>query len=202
MKRKWFLFFVLIVVLLLIITSCTAKNNTAVGNSEVSQSGDNFDTQSLDVLLAYKKVELGMTKEEVEGVNSLEGQEDESEFSIEGTVNYLDLGTGFGVSVIYNDDNVAFSKTALYNSHDEIAPFCTAPVEESQKSQLSNGMDYAEVVSILGGDGVEVNIIAMEDTPTIPFGYMCRWVNTDGTGFQITFSGENKITGILYFDHN
>ena len=174
---------------------------TACSSSSSGSAGSN-DTKKSDVMAAYNKVSLGMTKEQVDKALGLAPKEETSELALKNTFNYTDSNTGYGVSVVYNSSNIVYSKTAVYNTHKDIAPLCKKSVNESQKEKISKGMSYDEVVNILGGDGVEASVTASEKSPTEIIGVIRRWANSDGSGFQIVFSKDNKVENVLYFDHD
>lgn len=186
----------------LLFTACSSKDSSSSRTSEPSSASSNAGVKKSDVLAAYQKVNLGMTKEQIDTALGLEAKKETSEYAIKNTYNYVDPNTDFGVSVVYNDKNIAFSKTAMYDSHKDIAPLCKSSVKEDQKSMLSNGMNYKEVIKVLGGEGVEVNATATGSSPTALIGIIRRWANSDGSGFQISFSNEDKVSDVSYFNHD
>lgn len=173
-------------------TACSGGSKT---------SSENGNTDKPDILAVYKKVNLGMTKEQVDKTLGLEGKAETSQYAIKGTYNYTDEATGNGVSIVYNDSNIVFAKTASYGSNKELAPLTKAPVKEEQKEKITDEMAYSDVIKILGGEGIEVNVTGKEKDPTNVVGIMRRWVNSDGSGFQIVFSKDEKAGNVLYFDH-
>lgn len=186
-------------------TGCSSKNNDAADTatkSETSSSGSSSTTEdkSSQVLTAYKKVNIGMTKEQVDSILALEAKAETGKYAIKGTYNYVDENTGYGVSVIYNDKNLAFAKTVIYGSASDIAPLCKKPVTEEQSKKITTDMDYKEVINILGGEGVECNLTAKENDLSI-IGPIRRWANKDGSGIQIVFSSDDKVRGVNYFNH-
>lgn len=183
----------------------TAANNssssTSTNTPDSSSSNKNKDSkESVTALDAYKKINLGMTKDEVDKTLGLEAKEDAS--GVKGTFNYSDPNTKYGVSILYNDQNIVYAKTALFGSHSVLAPLCTKAVSEGQESKLTKGMDYKDVVSILGGDGIEMNNTAFEGDPTKSIGVIRIWVNKDGSGLQVIFSKDDKVSDAMYFDHD
>ncbi|MGE5628515.1 MAG: hypothetical protein ACM3X7_10480 [Solirubrobacterales bacterium] len=162
----------------------------------------NTDSTKSDVLAAYNKVSLGMTKDQVDKTLGLEAKKETSQYALEGSYNYIDSKTGFGVSVVYNSSNIVYSKTAIIGSHKNIAPFCKKPVNEAQEDKVTKDMPYQDVVSLLGGEGVEVSTTATEKNPTESIGTIRNWANSDGSGLQVVFSKDNKARSALYFDHD
>ncbi|GIM30089.1 hypothetical protein CPJCM30710_27550 [Clostridium polyendosporum] len=184
-----------------IFTACSSKNNSSKDQSGSSASSSSLDNKKSEVLEAYKKVNLGMTKEEVDSTLDLEPKAETGKYAIKGTVNYEDMDTGYGVSVIYNDKNMVFAKTAIYSSNSEIASLCKEPVKEEQVDKIKKDMDYKDVINILGGEGVECNITGKETDLSV-IGVIRRWANKDGSGIQIVFSKDDKVGNVIYFNHD
>lgn len=190
--------FTLIISLCIILTSgftaCSSKS------SDSSSENSSTDAENSDVLEAYKKVELGMTKDQVDTALGLEAKADTSQFAIKGSYNYEDFDTGYGVSIIYNDKNLVFAKTAIYGSNSEIASLCKKAVKEEQVDKITKDMAYKEVISILGGEGVECSITGKETDVSV-IGLIRRWANKDGSGIQVVFSKDDTVQNAMYFDH-
>ena len=191
--------FSLIVSLCIIVTSVFTACSTKT-SSDSSSANSNTDTKDSDVLEAYKKVDLGMTKEQVDKTLGLEAKADTSQFAIKGSYNYEDFDTGYGVSVIYNDKNLIFAKTAIYGSNSEIASLCKNAVKEEQVDKITKDMAYKEVINILKGEGVECNLTAKETDGSV-VGLIRRWANKDGSGIQVVFSKDDTVQNAMYFDH-
>ena len=188
----------LIISLCIILTSgfTACSSNSSDSSSENSST----DAENSDVLEAYKKVELGMTKDQVDTALGLEAKADTSQFAIKGSYNYEDFDTGYGVSIIYNDKNLVFAKTAIYGSNSEIAYLCKKAVKEDQSDKITKDMAYTDVISILGGEGVECNLTGKETDVSV-IGLIRRWANKDGSGIQVVFSKDDTVQNAMYFDH-
>jgi outer membrane protein assembly factor BamE (lipoprotein component of BamABCDE complex) len=150
------LFFLLIslVGLLFLFSGCGQSDST----SSTGSSDSNTTTESTgDPYALYNKVELGQTKEEVDENLGITPEELASDIYI-----YTDED-GYSVSVsfstILSDDNsnevltkmIYGSKTAEYIS----SVGKENEITEEQAAQITEGMTYDEVKTILGSDGIE-----------------------------------------------
>lgn len=193
-SKKISLVLILCFTLAIILTSCSSGST--------STSSSSSDSTKSDVLAAYNKVSLGMTKDQVDKTLGLEAKKETSQYALEGSYSYSDSKTGFGVSVVYNSSNIVYSKTAIIGSHKNIAPLCKKPVNEAQEDKVTKDMPYQDVITVLGGEGVEVSTTANEQNPTESIGTIRYWANSDGSGLQVVFSKDNKARSALYFDHD
>lgn len=149
----------------------------------------------------YNAVKLGMTKAEADAAIGLAPKEATGEYAVKNSFNYVD-GEGYGVYVIFNDEMKAFAKTAIYKKAKELAPFTAKPVTKDQKKQISKGTAYADVMSLLGGEGITFSMSADEKDVNKVIGYICLWVNQDGSYLQVSFTGDDKAGNILYHDED
>ena len=194
-KNKNFLVFTLISALITIsLTACSSS-----GGSASTASSNNKSTQNKDkVFEMYNKVKLGMTKDEVDAVMTVKPTAETNQYAVKNTFNYEDMNTGYGVSILYNDKNQAFSKTAIYGSHAVIAPFCAKPVTEAQADKITKDMAYQDVIKVLGGEGIECSNTGNEKD-CVSIGVIRRWANSNGSCIQIVFSKDDKAGNVLFF---
>lgn len=182
------------IILTLVFIACSSSS------SDSPPANNSTDAKDSNVLEFYKKVELGMTKDQVDTALGLEAKADTSQFAIKGSYNYEDFDTGYGVSIIYNDKNLVFAKTAIYGSNSEIASLCKKAVKEEQVDKITKGMAYKEIINLLGGEGVECNLTASETDGSV-IGLIRRWANKDGSGIQVIFSKDDTVQDAMYFNH-
>jgi hypothetical protein len=145
-------------------------------------SGCNKDVSKVDSLNFYNTVQLRETKDEVDAALKVTPKK------VNGEYIYIDVNSGFGVSVFYDTDNLVYTK-ALYNADNtKIFALSDAKVTEDQVASITPGMTYEEVKALLGTDGLEtitkVNL-SDENNPTS----MMIWFNDDNTGIYIAFYG-------------
>ncbi len=178
---------VMLVASVLIGCANNTGNSNATGQPDVSR-----DT----VYEFYDKVQLDQTKEQVDaelGVLPTESTQMKNSFV------YVNDDTGFGVSVLFDENDSAFSKTLFYPMTEDLAFLTSKPVTEAQAESIPDGATYDEVKNILGGDGTETS------ATQIPFennqvSYIRVWVNQDGTMLQAVFLVDGTTSNVMYFD--
>ncbi|WKY45788.1 hypothetical protein Q5O14_06730 [Eubacteriaceae bacterium ES2] len=171
MKRKSFFKIVIYVVITLSFLTLTAC-------SQQSALSDPFDF--------YNRVELGETKDQVEADLGVTG------VLSDGTYQYVDEATGFGVMVVYDSGNTVNMKT-IYNADEtEIMALSDAVVTEEQGNSITEGMSYDDVVSLLGTEGIEIIQMVNPSDMDKPI-HMMIWFNQDNTGLYVTFLGEKGL---------
>lgn len=172
MKKRGLIKFCLVLMFsLLFLTGC----NQETGSRPAS---DPFDF--------YNRVELGELKEAVEADLGVTG------VLSDGTYQYVDEATGFGVMVVYDSGNAVNMKT-IYNADEtKIMALSDAQVSEEQVANITEGMSYEDVVGILGTDGVEIIQMVNPSDIEKPI-HMMIWFNDDNTGLYVTFLGEKGL---------
>ncbi|WKY48812.1 hypothetical protein Q5O24_05705 [Eubacteriaceae bacterium ES3] len=174
MKNKSFLdgtIFLLLMLSLLLLSGC----NQSTGGSILS-----------DPFNFYNMVELGESKEQVESSLGVTG------VLSDGTYQYVDEETGFGVMVVYDSGDTVEMKT-LYNADEtKIMELSDASVTEDQGSSITEGMSYDKVVELLGTEGVEIIQMVNPSDIDKPI-HMMIWFNDDNSGLYVTFLGEKGL---------
>lgn len=190
MKIKRFPFWTLfmIITLLLTMAGCNADKSANSGSSE-SASRET-------VFALYNKVQLSQNKSQIDAVMEGSGKENAN---FKNSFTYMDKNSEFGVEVLYDEQQQAISKTVIYPSHEDIAPFTVKEVSQSQADKIQKGIDYNKLKKLLGGDGVEVN------ATEIPFennkiSYMYRWANKDGSCIQVVVLTDGTVGNVLFFE--
>lgn len=192
MKIKKLMVFTLLVSILVLAAGCGENNDSA---KNASQTGKTTAASTSSVFEFYNKVELNKTKDEIDRTLAVTPSVDSHSDNI---YEYYDPKTNYGVSVMYDKNNLALSKTVLYGSHSDIAPLCKKSVTQDQANKISTGMTYAQVKEMLGGDGVEVNqtkLSADESKPSL----MRRWANKDGSCIQVSFKTDDTVSFAYYY---
>lgn len=183
----------------LLLTGCTSNTNTTTTDKVTSTSISTKAEAETNKFEMYNKVSIGMTKAQVDAALGVSPKE-----STDKTVanHYIYQGSKdvFGVSVLYNEQNKAYSKTVIYNTNADIASFTSKPVTAEQEGKITEGMTYQEVKEILGGEGVECSITASDKTLSIQ-GVIRRWANNDGSSAQVVFTSAEKVGNSIYFKH-
>lgn len=180
----------LVVSFIIVVFTLTACGSSSGGGSSASLTKPPlFDM--------YNKVSLGMTKDEVDAALGSAGEPDTSSMAIENTFTYMDADDLYGVYVAYNENNQAYSKTVMYGDQSVLAAFTAKPVTESQEEQIKTGMKYEEVVSILGGEGIECSrggsFTDFNNSTRI-----MRWGNTDGSVVQVVIGSDGTAGNVLF----
>lgn len=158
------------------------------------------DPASSPAFRYYVKVDIGMTKAEVDAALGLTAELRTGEYEPENSYQYVD-GDGYGVYVMFNGELKAFTKTAIIKDEAvDVAPFTAKPVTEAQKDKIEQGMAYADIAALLGGDGVEFSRTADEKDTALPVGRILHWANADGTFIQVALTGEEKAGNVMFVD--
>jgi hypothetical protein len=189
-KLKLFLGMVITLAFMLVLAGCSGdstNSSSTAGRSDVSR-----DT----VYEFYDKVQLNQTKEQVDaelGVTPTESSQLKNSFT------YVNEDTSFGVSVLFEENGVATSKTLFYSMTEDLAFLTTKAVTKEQAESIPNGATYEEVKNILGGEGTETSAtqIPFEDNKV---SYIRVWVNQDGTMLQAVFLTDGTTNNVMYFD--
>jgi hypothetical protein len=200
---------VILLAALFLMTACTpsAKESAdapapsgASGATNAAKTPAPQAITSTDVLKYYKAVTLGMTKDEVAQATGLTAETAKGEYDPEGAFNYADA-EGYGVYVLFNDSNKAYSKTVLNRNYArDIAPLTVKPVTEDQCGQITDGMSREDVVKLLGGDGVELSSTAAKIETVENIGPILYWANSDGSIIQVVFLPDGTVGNAMYFD--
>jgi hypothetical protein len=176
-RRNLFVFPVLVILAMLVMLSgCTGTKN------EVANNPDYF----------YSQVQLGMEKSQVESALGVKPEE------IDETNVYTDEQTGFGVQISYDVSDRVVSKILYHEDDSEIMGLSDASVSEEQMANITEGMPYNEVKSLLGSDGTEIIEMANPVDVNNPI-IMMIWFNDDQTGFYVTFLGHQGTVKSVKF---
>ncbi|HEY5555524.1 hypothetical protein [Acetobacterium sp.] len=180
---------VTMVSLLVLISGCSGNTGSTDQTNQTKLSKETvFDF--------YNKVQLDQTKDQVDaelGVVPTESSQLKNSFT------YTDENTGFGVSVLFNENNQAASKTLFYPVREELAFLTSKPVTQEQADKITDGLTYDQVKSLLGGEGIEVS------TTQIPFdnnklSSIRIWVNSDGSMIQTVFGTDGMTNNTMFFN--
>lgn len=189
MKRKPILLISMLALLLFL--------GTMMGCSSKSASDPALSSASKEAVFAlYNKVQFNQTKAQIDDMLGSAGK---VSASYDKCYSYMDKNHEYGVDVVYDDKQKATSKTVIYPTHKDIAPFTSKAVSKAQADKLQKGMTYDEAKSILGGDGVEVSVTE------IPYdnnklSYIYRWANKDGSCIQVVIVTDGTIGNVLYYE--
>lgn len=190
-KNKFKLFLVMGIgmALLLVLSGC---GNSTDSSNTTGQSAVSKET----VFEFYDKVQLDQTKEQVDtelGVIPTESTQLEDSFV------YVNEKTGFGVSVLFNENGLVMSKTLLYPDFEDIAFLTQKAVTLEQADSIPEGASDEEVKTILGGAGIEISAtqIAFEDNKV---SYIRLWVNQDGSRLQVVFLTDGTVGNVGFYD--
>ncbi|MDK2942366.1 MAG: hypothetical protein PWP56_1879 [Acetobacterium sp.] len=176
------------VTLVLVLSGCGSNANSgSAGQSNLSR-----DT----VYEFYDAVQLDQTKQQVDaelGVTPTESTQIGNVFT------YVNNDTGFGVSVMFDENGMATSKTLFYSLTKDLAFLTTKAVTKEQAESIPEGATYDEVKNILGGEGTETSVtqIPFEDNK---LSYIRVWINQDGTMLQIVFLTDGTIGNVKFFN--
>lgn len=189
--KKVKLFSMVIISLLLVLTVAGCGGNSG-GSSSGSQSSSSKET----VFEFYDKVQLDQTKEQIDaelGVTPTESTQMENIFV------YVNEDTGYGVSVLFNENGLATSKTLFYPTAEELAFLTAKAVTQEQADSIPDGATYEEVKTILGEDGIETSAtqIPFDDNKV---SYIKIWVNKDGSMLQAVFLTDGTTSNVMFFD--
>lgn len=143
----------------------------------------------------YNKVKLGMTMDEVGEATGLKAQAD-----ADNTYIYKDAA-GKGVCVYYTGDKRAFGMDILIiKPATDVAPLMKSPFTKEQYDKIKAGMSHEDVVNLLGGDGVEIGIMASESDCTGAARRYFMWSNQDGSQLDISFSSDDTVRKATYYN--
>jgi hypothetical protein len=183
----------------LLFTGCASSTKSTTTDKSDSTSVSSKAETKTNKFEMYNKVSIGMTKAQVDTAVKVTPTESTDKTVVN---HYIYKGNKdvFGVSVLYNEQNKAYSKTVNYKSNSDIAFLTAKPVTAEQEKKITEGMTYQEVKRILGGDGVECSITASDKTLSIQ-GVIRRWANSDGSFAQVVFSSNEKVEHASYFKH-
>lgn len=176
--------------LALVLAGCSGGTDSG---STSGQSNVSKDT----VYEFYDKVQLDQTKEQVDaelGVTPTESTQMENIYT------YVNDDTGFGVSVLFDENAIATSKTLFYSMTEELAFLTTKPVTKEQAESIPDGATYDEVKNILGGAGTETSATKMIPFEDDKVSYIRVWVNQDGTMLQAVFLPDGTTNNVMFFD--
>lgn len=165
--------------------------NAKQDNDNAAIATANTQTEVLNtspVYNFYNKVTLGQTKVDVEAALGVV-----PETSTNGESVFYDPGNGYGVSVVYDANNLVTAKTLLIApGAAEFLALNNASVSESQVAGIKEGMTYDEVKAILGVEGME--FVRMKNPIDINKPLLgMAWVNSDGSSIIVTFTGYKGI---------
>lgn len=190
--KKTKLFSMVIISLLLAFTVAGCGGGSSGGSSSGSQSSGSKET----VFEFYNKVQLDQTKAQVDAELGVTPQKSTQ---MENIYVYVNEDTGFGVSVMYNENGLATSKTLFYPTAEELAFLTTKAVTQEQADKIADGASYEEVKTALGGDGIETSAtqIPFDDNKVSTIRI---WVNKDGSMIQAVFGTDGTTNNVMFFD--
>lgn len=139
----------------------------------------------------YNKVTINQTKAEVDSTLGVE-----PEMDADGSYRYYDATTGYSVGVFYSAGNLVTTKVLIVaEGGGEWLKLSPATVAESQVPKITEGMNYDQVKTILGSDGLELTAMIYPGTKD-KIVLTLVWVNLDFSSLSVTFDGE---TGKVLF---
>ncbi|WP_373481691.1 hypothetical protein [Acetobacterium sp.] len=188
-RFKLYLVMGITIAFILVLAGCSGDSTTSstAGQSNISRA---------TVYDFYDKVQLDQTKEQVDaelGVTPTESSQMENSFT------YVNDDTSFGVSVLFDENGIATSKTLFYSMTEDLAFLTTKAVTKEQAESIPDGATYDEVKNILGGEGTETSAtqIPFEDNKV---SYIRVWINQDGTMLQVVFLTDGTTGKVMFFD--
>lgn len=189
--KKIKIFSTVIISLLLVLTVAGCSGNSGQSSSG-SQSSGSKDT----VFEFYDKVQLDQTKAQVDTELGVTPQ---ASTQMENIFVYVNEDTGFGVSVMYNENGLATSKTLFYPNVEDLAFLTPKAVTQEQADSIPDGATYDEIKTILGEDGIETDAtqIAFNDNKV---SYIRIWANKDGSMLQAVFLTDGTTNNVMFFD--
>lgn len=152
MRFKGFALSVLLISLIsLLFSGCgqSGGSSSSDGSSDAESQGDPY--------ALYNKVEMGQTKEEVDAALGVTPEELTSDIYVYTDEDGYSVSVGFSTILSDSDTNEALTKM-IYGT--KTAEYMNAigkenEITEEQASQITQGMTYDEVKTILGSDGIE-----------------------------------------------
>ncbi|WKY48293.1 hypothetical protein Q5O24_02880 [Eubacteriaceae bacterium ES3] len=149
------LFFLLIslVSLLFLFTGCGQSDSSSTGSSD---SNSTAESQG-DPYALYNKVEIGQTKEEVDENLGITPEELASDIYIYTDKDGYSVSVSFSTILSDTDTNEVLTKM-IYGT--KTAEYISSvgkenEITDEQAAQITEGMTYDEVKTILGSDGIE-----------------------------------------------
>jgi len=152
MRFKSFALSVLLISLIsLLFSGCgqSSGSSSSDGSSDAESQGDPY--------ALYNKVEMGQTKEEVDAALGVTPEELTSDIYVYTDEDGYSVSVGFSTILSDSDTNEVLTKM-IYGT--KTAEYMNAigkenEITEEQASQITQGMTYDEVKTILGSDGIE-----------------------------------------------
>lgn len=195
MKSKSFTWLLLLSLsLILIVAGCSAGPA-----KETQPQPADGGKQTSEVFELYDKIQLGMTKAEVDTALGVPAVADTGAYAVKGFFSYQKPDSSYGVSTGFNEKDILFSKTVIYSTHADIAPLTVKPVNEGQSEKITEGMDVKAVSDLLGGPGVICSTTGSMDDGSNP-GTIQRWGNKDGSCIQVVFGSDGKAGNVMFFE--
>ena len=195
-----------LVVLMLVFAGCgavksgsdTSRKESAPSTASSEQSAATTSVLGDAVFALYNKVSLEQTKDQVDEELNITGEENSAAPNI---YTYLDSTTGYGVSVMYDNNKNAISKTLIYTSHKDIAPFCKKAVSKDTAALIKGGMTYDQVKALLGGDGIEI-CLSESEVGSQEKSVIRRWANNDGSCLDVYFGPDGTVSNSYFGENN
>lgn len=183
--------FILMVAFLIVLIPGCGQNSSSTNQGNTPEENISEET----VFDFYNRVEIGQTKDQVDAELVVVPTESAM---LENAYIYTDENTGYGVSVIYNENSQITSKTLFYPEIKDLAFLFSTEVTQEQADRITDGMTYDEVKSLLGEDGIEIN------ATQIPFennmlSFIRIWVNEDGSMIQVVFGTDGTVNNSMFF---
>lgn len=186
MKRKkssgWCWSMALLTGVLLLLTGCTAVET---GPKEVVSRPETAATSHLNPAITaaaqqalgfYQGVTLDEYRAQVEASLGVTG-----EVQADGQVAYWDPVSGYGVLIVYGNEDAVFSKRLLPPAKaPELAALNPLPVSDKQAYRMAVGMPFYEVRQIMGSDGIEISLSRPEPGSRKQVTGLA-WFNPDGS---------------------
>lgn len=142
-------------------------------------------------LTFYHAVALDQTRAEVELYFGGPGERQD-----DAQVSYVDPASGYGVWVLYDDENKVFAKTLIATAlAPELVALNPTPVSDRQAYRIAVGMPYYEIQEIMGSDGIEISL-SKADACCFSQITSLGWFNPDGSRAIVTLNlPEGKASG-------
>lgn len=196
MKSKSFTWLLLLSLsLILIVSGCSSSSPAEETQPQPADGGK----QTSEVFELYDKIQLGMTKAEVDTALGVPAVADTGAYAVKGIFSYQKPDSSYGVSTGFNEKDILYSKTVIYSTHADIAPLTAKPVNEGQSEKITEGMDVKAVSDLLGGPGVICSTTGSMDDGSNP-GTIQRWGNKDGSCIQVVFGNDGKAGHVMFFE--
>ncbi|MBC3796977.1 hypothetical protein [Acetobacterium tundrae] len=167
-----------------------------LGYSSVSSLSNQGTISKETVFDFYNKVQFDQTKDQVDtelGILPTESAQLKNAF------NYNEEDTGYGVSIILNENGLVTSKTLIYPTSKDIAFLTTKAVTQEQADKITDGMSYNEVKNLLGSEGTEINgtQIPFEDNKV---SYIRVWINDDESMIRVVFGTDGTENNVMFYE--